>query len=161
MYKPASFYEDACVMIEVPENIQKAVCIIANDISPDILNVEKGGIEDQPHVTVLYGVNDDCDISKYFTRPIVIKTDTKITYFDNDDASVAKVAIISPELDKLHFLMKSKEANKDDYLEYNPHMTIAFLKPGARLEHDGFVSFSWVQKHISLRRNGLLDKYVL
>ena len=160
MYKPASFYEYACVLLEVPENVQKAVCILANDIDPDIVNVDEGGIEDNPHITVLYGVGDDLDLSKYFTKPILMKTDTKITYFDNDKTSVAKVDIICPELKDIHLLMKSKESNQHEY-EYHPHMTIAFLNKGKRLENDGFVHFSWIQKHISLRKNGLLDKYVL
>lgn len=161
MYKPASFYEFACVLLEVPENVQRAVCILANDIDPDIINVDEGGIEDNPHITVLYGVNDNLELNKYFSKPFLVKTDTKISYFDNDTTTVAKVDIISPELKDIHLLMKSKESNQDSHEYYHPHMTIAYLKKGARLENDGFVHFSWIQKHISLRKNGLLDKYVL
>jgi hypothetical protein len=156
--KTSSLYDKACVLFDVPDNVKKSICIIANDIDTEILNVEAGGIEDTSHITVLYGVKATMDLSKYFKKPILLKTDTKITYFDNEDASVAKVAIFSDEIQDLHYLIKSFEPNSDDRLDYNPHITIAYLKPNKRLENDGFVSFSWVQRSIELRFNGLVDK---
>ena len=160
-HKLAALYDKACILLEVPDNIKKSICIIASDIDTDIINVEAGGIEDCPHVTVLYGINKEIDLKKYFTKPLLLKTDNKITYFDNDDASVAKVDIFSPELHELYYTIKSKEANTDTRLDYNPHLTIAYLKPMKRLDNDGFVSFSWVQKECSLMMNGLMNRITL
>jgi len=159
--KKSALYDRACILMEVPDNIKKSVCIIANDIDPEVINVEAGGIEGAPHITVLYGVKDNVILSKYFKKPLLLKTDTKITYFDNDDTTVAKVAILSEELHDLHYLIKSFEPNSDDRLDYNPHMTIAYLQPNKRLENDGFVSFSWVQRSIELHLNGLVDKLTI
>lgn len=160
-HKLASFYDKACILFEVPDNIKKSICIIANDIDQNIIDVEAGGIEDSPHVTLIHGINEEIDLNKYFTKPILFKTDSKITYFDNDDSSVAKVNVFSKELHDLYWVIKSKESNTDDRIEFNPHITIAYLKPEQRLENEGFVSFSWVQRNCSLMKNGLIDKVIL
>lgn len=157
-HKLAGLYDKACILLEVPDNIKKSICIIANDIDTDVINVDAGGIEDSSHITIIYGINEEIDLSKYFTKPLLLRTDNKITYFDNEKTSVAKVDVFSPELHELYYTIKSKESNTDENLEYNPHLTIAYLKPKQRLENEGFVSFSWLQRECSLMKNGLIDK---
>lgn len=165
MYRIAEFlrvseyYNEACVMIKLPPEIEQYVGGITSQIDESQLNKDAGGIESNPHITVLYGVEDDCPIRKYFKKPITIQTDDKITYFDND-ASVAKIAIVnSPELNALHDELKENENNLDKWPVYQPHITLAYLKAGERLPIEKVKPFKWVQKDIRLTHNGLLDHY--
>jgi len=151
------YFESACIMMEVPDSIKMIVNRIANDIDKDDIDFENGGIEDQCHITVLYGVNDDVDISKYFKSPIRIFTDNKITYFEQENFTVAKIDVFSDDLAKIHYLMKRKEENNHKY-DYHPHITIAYLKKGVKLKNYFFPPYTWEQKECSLQRNGLIEK---
>lgn len=153
----ANFYEEACVLFDVPDNVKKNICEIANKIPKSVINIEAGGLEDKAHVTIIYGVNDTLNLKKYFTKSLKIRTDNKITYFDNDDFSVAKIEVFSDDLKKLHYAIKENEENEHKY-DYSPHITIAFLQKGKRLNDIKLDSFEWEQKEINLEKNGLIDR---
>ena len=64
----SDYFENACIMMDVPDAIKKLINRIANDIDKNDIDFDNGGIEDQGHITVLYGVKDSCDVSKYFSQ---------------------------------------------------------------------------------------------
>jgi spore coat polysaccharide biosynthesis predicted glycosyltransferase SpsG len=157
------YFEKACILCEGPTDVKKLVCKIANSIRQVDINFDEGGIEDDAHVTVLYGVDDNVNLQEYFKKPIQMKLDNKVSYFDNDNFSVAKIDVLSDELKTLHNVIRIKEPNEHTYSDgnFHAHVTISYLKKGKRLEKTKIPQIEWAQKDISLQKNGLMDKYVL
>ena len=92
------------------------------------------GTENNPHVTVLYGLHKE--VQEKDIREILIKSGIKtinietdgISIFENDEFDVVKIGVISEELT---FLNKeiSKLPHTTDYPDYKPHMTISYVNP--------------------------------
>jgi 2'-5' RNA ligase len=96
-------------------------------------NEGRYGREDEPHVTVLYGLHADIkddDIEekiKNMSAP-EIKLQ-KVSPFENDDFDVVKFDV---EGDGLFDMNKDfvKLPHTSDYPDYHPHATIAYVKKG-------------------------------
>lgn len=103
----------------------------------------ENGIQLQLHATLLYGVDNETDISSIISKypDIKIKA-TDIDYFDSENYTVAIVKHESPELTKLHDELKANIENKDSYDTYTPHTTIAYLNKGERIAID-FKPVEW------------------
>jgi tRNA nucleotidyltransferase/poly(A) polymerase/2'-5' RNA ligase len=94
------------------------------------------GVEDEPHVTLLYGFKDnvtnkqvfDLYKEKFQLKPIEIEFN-EISIFENDDFDVVKFDIKNDELSKINKELR-KLPNKLTYPTYHPHMTIAYVKKG-------------------------------
>ena len=101
--------------------------IVAADLGDD-------GIEDEPHVTVLYGITtDDAEAVKKVVEnfgAIRFKFG-RLSLFTNPRADILKVDIESADLQRLHRKIKENLPVKMTHSTYKPHATIAFLKPGA------------------------------
>lgn len=91
------------------------------------------GREDDPHVTILYGLHDDIpdedietEIDKIKTPKIEFKN---ISAFSNDKFDVLKFDVESKDLTKYNkkFIEFPHTSNFPDY---HPHVTIAYLKKG-------------------------------
>lgn len=91
------------------------------------------GREDEPHVTILYGLHDDIedkDIEKDIKNIIEPKIEFKsISMFENEKFDVLKFDVKKGELDKLNKLF-SEYPNTNSFPDYHPHCTIAYLKKG-------------------------------
>lgn len=90
------------------------------------------GKESEPHVTVLYGLhsdNSDSDIEKEINK--IKRPDIKfdgISSFSNPKFDVLKFDVLSKDMNKLN--KKFREfPHTNDYPDYHPHCTIAYLKP--------------------------------
>jgi len=103
----------------------------------DLYTEEEGyGLEDEPHVTILYGFHDDEvklndikeAIDKVITKPVEIKL-TNISCFENDKYDVVKFDVESPVLHKANEVAK-EFPHTSDYPDYKPHVTIAYVKSG-------------------------------
>lgn len=108
-------------------------------VSDDILYIEKNdssyGKENEPHITVLYGIKNNSDYFKIQQMlksfgPIKIKIG-EISKFEADDYDVIKMSIESKKLHILHNLLKNKIDNDFSYPDYNPHMTLAYVRKGS------------------------------
>jgi len=133
IFKMAKY--DCMLGIKVPDEFSKKIINIGNQIDKNILD-EEDGLEKDIHISLIYGVNDIKNkVGDLIKKPIKIKTDSKISYFDNKDRnqSVAKIKVISKDLEKLHYFIRENFDNKQTFDEYNPHITIAYLKYGERL----------------------------
>jgi 2'-5' RNA ligase len=132
-------YGCSMVFVKYPELFK-----IQDAINPDDLH--DNGFEDEPHVTLLYGIHDGnehdeltkdklqeiIDISKpCLGGPIILKG---ITAFENDDYDVLK---FDAEADSLREANKklSEFPNSNSFPDYMPHVTIAYLKPGKAKEY--------------------------
>lgn len=124
-------FEYGCVMAyyDIPgwENIVSEVN------SGDVYNDEEDsyGIEDNPHVTVLFGLKPgvpDGYVERTVEKidPIPMKVMGTST-FDNEDFDVLKFDVESPYLRKLNkaFCMFPHEKT---YPDYKPHLTVSYLE---------------------------------
>lgn len=127
-------YKYSCVMAMVPKEVCPIFTHFQKLIDPSDLDPnEEKQLEDEFHVTVLYGLVDN--------RPDMVRSLFKdqhsflielrgCTLFENE-GDVLKVDIHSEELEKMNKLLKDNCKNEDKYPDYHPHLTIAYLKKGA------------------------------
>ena len=103
-------------------------------IEEDDLSTSDGdNREDNPHVTILYGLHKEVKDSEIKEKvdnitKLNIKLD-KISCFDGDDFDVLKFEIISDEIRGLNKDF-GKLPHTNTFDTYQPHCTIAFLKKG-------------------------------
>jgi hypothetical protein len=100
--------------------------------------VDKDSIEQEPHVTILYGFHEDVTAAEVFAvvkdfGPIDV-TLGKITKFKQDDQDVLKIDVESQGLRELNAILSDKFADRvtNKYPDYHPHLTLAYvIKDGA------------------------------
>lgn len=130
-------YEYGCVMAIINEDASKKIIDIGKKLIPDdILYFEEGqdyGREDEPHVTIKFGLTDNYSkdtIGKLFSKIEPFKiTLVSIDIFSNQKFDVVKFNVESDVLKKLNSLL-NKLPNEDEYPTYNPHLTLAYVNPG-------------------------------
>lgn len=105
-------------------------------IDKNDLNEEAGGLEHDAHITMLYGFHEEVTpeeiesfLKSHITRPIKVGL-SKISLFENGEFDVVKFDIVSPNLKRLHYLLRDKFPCTIKFPEYHPHATIAYVKPG-------------------------------
>jgi len=153
-----STYSFGCVMLNLKFDELKK---IQSHISPNDIYAESSGntygLEDEPHITLLYGLhaevtNSDvkkiCDSYK-FTDLIA----HDVSLFKNDKYDVLKFNIRYPTRGG-NFLRKCnselrKLPHTNTYPDYIPHMTIAYINPGMG------------EKYVDILRNAGLDEFQL
>lgn len=140
-------FDDFKIMLEKKKTTQySAGCVMGyfeNDFNnpkikeSDIYDNEENefGLEVEPHVTVLYGLDDkktdEEELVKLFTMldgPVC--STTQISLFENPDFDVVKWDIEQPELVILNRMLTSMYPYKTDHPDYHAHVTIAFCLPG-------------------------------
>lgn len=106
------------------------------------------GMEDNPHVTILYGLYDVnpplCVIDTIETYPKFVVTLGGISLFKSEDTDnpfdVIKVDILSSDLYVLNSSLRDECEYTTEFSEYMPHATIAFVKPNSHDHLDGLNS---------------------
>lgn len=134
----------SCVMINLPEELSQEIIawgrLQVKD--EDVFVDEKGGMgrEDEPHVTVLYGLFDEKPpdmLLQVFehTAPFDIKLGA-VKIFRNGTYDVVVLEVTSPFLHAFNRNICSVVDYENDYPTYVPHVTICYCKPGTcdRLE---------------------------
>jgi 2'-5' RNA ligase len=98
---------------------------------------EKFGLEDEPHITLLYGLELNPSIKSQILNhykenfPVVKIVGTKISLFENEKFDVLKFDIDpSKNLLKLNKHLTDNFPYKNDHPDYHPHCTIAYIKKG-------------------------------
>lgn len=140
-----------CLMVPVPHFVRTYLLaeFLAENIPTSLLNVDEAmhGIEPDTHITLLYGLNEPiCDEALHVLKEIpaiTIRTGSKVEYFDNEDATVVYVPIDSVELEELHYRLATELPNADSHPVYIPHITLAYLKPGSRLDNESLQEFTF------------------
>ena len=95
---------------------------------------EDYGLEKQSHVTLVPCLDNDIDIDKLksYLKPIneydIVLTD--ISKFECEKFDVLKCAVKSKALKDTNKEIVDKFETHSDYKDYNPHMTIAYMKKG-------------------------------
>jgi hypothetical protein len=134
--KESSGYKYGCVMIDIPvSNWNEITSTIESD---DVYN-EPGdhtyGIQKDPHVTILYGLHEEVtdemvkSVFEDFDGEVSIEVNG-IDIFENKDYDVVKFNVVPDgDLLELHNRL-SKFPNSNEYPDYKPHITIAYVKKG-------------------------------
>ena len=128
-----SSYQYGCVMLYLDFDETLLTSTITNS---DLYDDDSGhyGIEDAPHVTLLYGLHTnipDGVVSQIINQ--ISFGDIKLTnpsiFSGNEEYDVLKFDASGDGLVRVNELLK-KLPHSNDYPEYHPHMTVAYLKKG-------------------------------
>lgn len=92
------------------------------------------GIEDESHITICYGLENEVTFNdlKEFLFPIDQYNTilVNISTFENENFDVLKVTAKCPKASESNRLINENFTVHSTYKDYNPHMTIAYLKKG-------------------------------
>jgi 2'-5' RNA ligase len=130
-------YGCAMLKLEIPK---KEWDDLQSMIDDDDIYTEEGdrsfGREDEPHITLLYGLHNDIpdedieEVSKKMEKcEVNLK---KISIFENEKFDVLKFDIIDDSKKELSKMNKefAKFPHTTDYPDYHPHATLCYLKKG-------------------------------
>lgn len=132
-------HDFGCVMLYLNIN-DKDWKSFQDEIDDDDIYTESGdksyGREDEPHVTILYGLHDtvtDEEIKELvdgITSPEIKLR--KISIFEQDKFDVVKFDIIGDSKGRLAKMNAkfAKLPHTTDFPDYHPHATIAYVKAG-------------------------------
>jgi 2'-5' RNA ligase len=132
-------------MVRLGGDAGKAIKKFAKGIADDDLYTDPDddsfGREDDPHITVKYGIHsvDPKSVTKAINGSGTIKVKLgKLSVFDSaDDYDVLKADVTSPQLRKLNKAIAGSTKVTDTHPEYKPHATIAYLKKGKAAQYAG------------------------
>ena len=108
----------------------------------DVYNEDDLGIEENPHVTILFGLHTDTVDPKEMVSKMgeINKIPMKIVGLSsfedtNRPYDVVKFDVESDELRNLN--QKVKEYPHTNEFDYNPHLTVAYVKKGTGIKYHG------------------------
>lgn len=134
-------YEYGCLMLDLKiKNWQDILSQIDTD---DIYNPDGTyGLEENPHITILYGLHDDVKLEDMFNFVVSeIKSPTfevtEVSYFEPDEYDVLKFTVKSDDLTTINKKLTDTFPYTTDFPEYKPHLTIAYLKKGTAKKYKG------------------------
>ncbi len=139
----------SCVMIDLPDDLaQKVKSWGQRNVDTADLFVPDGrrtGRETEPHVTVLYGIHTE-RVSRIRralegVQPFTVKLG-KASIFKNADMDVLKMEVTSPDLFSLNEKLSESLYNTQTHSEYQPHVTLAYLKKDKGDKYKGDKTFA-------------------
>lgn len=135
--KESTSYDYGCVMVEVPVSNWNEITSIINKDDLYEVEGENYGIQDNPHLTLLYGLKSNItkeQVEEVLTKTIdgdkIIIEIENIDTFENENFDVVKFNIKKTEQLQKLFDSLSELPNENTFPDYNPHMTIAYVKKG-------------------------------
>jgi len=95
------------------------------------------GLEENPHMTVIYGIHENEVTSEQMISVIeenledVIVTISSISIFENGEYDVVKYDVpVTEQIQSYRDMFINNFENTQSFPEYHPHITIAYVKPG-------------------------------
>lgn len=135
--KESTSYDYGCVMVEVPVSNWNEITSIINKDDLYEVEGENYGIQENPHLTLLYGLKSNITkeqveqvLQKAIDGDKIIIEIENIGLFENDNFDVVKFNIKKTEQLQKLFDSLSELPNENTFPDYNPHMTIAYVKKG-------------------------------
>lgn len=137
--KKGDTYSKGCVMAYL-DDLKPEIENIQSKIEADELYEEQEdrtyGLEDEPHVTVLYGIHSD-EVEDEKVLELIEKMDWKQpikigkpSLFENEKFDVLKLEADAEWLNEANKELCEKLPYSSDFPDYKAHVTIAYLKPG-------------------------------
>lgn len=122
----------SCLMLDCEELLPQIKAIQSNIKDEDVYDEEEGhGLEDEPHITVLYGIHEQSPQlvkDQMDLYPVTYKL-TELSLFENEEYDVLKCSVESEGLHTLNKQAKELE-HTSNFPDYIPHLTVAYLNPG-------------------------------
>lgn len=128
-------YQFGCLMASLNiKNWKKLHTMIAPE---DIYGTREEGFgkETEPHVTILFGFEEQEGTAAKLQAQLPIKGPIKVplvklSYFENKDFDVLKFDVESEDLNMLNAWCRDNFKYKSDHPNYHPHVTLCYLKKG-------------------------------
>jgi len=122
----------SCLMLDcgiLKDDIEKIQSQIQKS---DIYDQEGYGLETEPHITVLYGIHtaDPETVASSVDCRVVSYSLSGLSLFENSEFDVLKCTVVSDDLHELNKQCTDRLDYTNDYPDYKPHLTVAYLKPG-------------------------------
>ncbi len=126
--------------VDMPMQVKIRMALIQRAIDPEDLYTDKSGfgLDKNPHVTVAYGHEENDPES---TRQAIDDIGAGegrlggLSQFKNKDYNVLKFDVNSDHLRTLNKRVRERIAMPGQtFKDYNPHVTVAYLKPGVDVE---------------------------
>ncbi len=138
----ATKYSYSCAMVLFPSNLLKEYQKKINPEDVYDTEEEKYGLEDEPHITILYGLHTTSitEVQKALQTAGLTSVKVKLketSLFENEKFDVLKISVESPDLFKLNKALRSELEYTSDFPDYKPHLTIAYLKKGRGKKYAG------------------------
>ena len=155
-----------CIMGTLSESVNQYIDSIQTKIDSSILYTGeddeyiKGGLQKHfRHVTIFYGLTE-----KHFNQPLNDELSSLINsnknfevtirgvdYFDLADYTVVFLKVYSPELRGLHDkIVEFVPEYKSNFPDYTPHVAVAWIEPGKRIDFDSNETFTEKFKEIHI-----------
>jgi len=134
----------SCVLAELNPLMAKKVKEIIKLIDPEDLH-EKTEDEDEPHITVLYGLHTEVpEDAKEVLRGTEFPLDASVVCAEvfkpeGRDYDVLVLSANSPDIEELNDKL-GKLPNTTDFEFYHPHITVAYLKRGRGDKYQNIVT---------------------
>lgn len=131
-----SRYEYGCTMVEF--NFANWSNLLESIDSDDIYKVEgkNYGLQSRPHLTLLYGTHDTVSGEEIlncfdgFTEDDFKVQLVGVSIFENPEFDVVKLGVVlTPKLKEINKRL-SQLPNSNQFQEYKPHITLAYVKKG-------------------------------
>lgn len=127
--------------IQLPPAAARKVTALAASIPDE--DLAEDGREDDPHITVKYGLhtNDAGKVRRVLANepPVVVHLG-KTSFFPNGESGsgdVVKVDVDSADLRRLNRKIAKALQVTDTHPTYKPHATVAYVKPGKGKDYEG------------------------
>lgn len=134
MFEGKEPHKFSCVMALLPSDITREMLQFGESIDKD--DLAEDGLEDEPHVTVKFGLHTSVpgELEKLLDGegPIELILGKMSLFKASDDKQfdVLKIGVHSPDLHRLNKKISTNMRCTDTHPTYKPHATIGYLKPG-------------------------------
>lgn len=131
--------EFSSTQVDLPPSAAAKVKAIGRKISDS--DLADDGREDQPHITVKFGLHD-AKLSRTLKDVLagfgpVSASLGETSLFQNDEFDVVKISVDSPDLHRLNKLIARTVKCTDTHPTYTPHATVAYVKKGRGKKYAG------------------------
>lgn len=139
-------YRTPTAMVRVPEDLAKEM-LAKNAALISDADLAGKGREDEPHITLKYGVREDLGqiaeaLAEFYPFEVVLgKTKIFSPSQNSMGAAVVYVEVLAPILDSLHTKLGDAIGLRHDGSDYVPHVTLAYVKPEETAKYDGCTDF--------------------
>jgi hypothetical protein len=143
--------------------------LISSMIDPKDLNIEEGGLENEPHITIIYGLIDSeinldevTEDASYLYHNYKIRLNN-LSLFENDKCDVLKFDVDDHYgvFEKFHKFFKSNYPNVQTFEDYKPHCTVAYLNKGEGKKYLGKIKEVICNSKYFVYSNPKMEKVII